>query len=131
MTPDNYFPTYSKSDSKSTSDTKSEDSLEDIFREARATAPSIVPFKKETEGKVRKKAAEELIPLSWTEQVTKPNVKVIEPSEPHTPPLRPVSFQLSLNLFSTTLWLPHVNYSTGSVRPLWNIVEVLGGGGGK
>ena len=79
-----------KSDSKS--ETKSEDSLEAIFREARATAPSVVPFKKETRGKVRKKAPEELIPLSWSEQVTKPNITVIEPSEPCTPPPRLVSY---------------------------------------
>ncbi|XP_071498485.1 uncharacterized protein [Diadema antillarum] len=67
-------------------DPPKKDSIEDIFREARAKAPAVVPLEKETEGKVRQKQAEDLIPLSWTEQIDKPNVKVLGLREPCSPP---------------------------------------------
>ncbi|XP_041475090.1 uncharacterized protein LOC121423720 isoform X2 [Lytechinus variegatus] len=74
---------------KNDPDTTKDQTVEDIFREARARAPSPVPFQKETEGKVRTRAAEDLVPLSWTEQVAKPNVKVMELIEASTPPAKP------------------------------------------
>lgn len=67
------------------SESSKEETVEDIFREAKAKAPVPVPFKKETEGQIRKRPAEDLVPLSWTEQVTKPNVKVIGIREPSSP----------------------------------------------
>lgn len=68
-----------------------DNSVEDIFREARAKAPNQVPFKKEREGKTRTRAAEDLVPLSWTDQVAKPNIKVLGLCEASSPPARAVS----------------------------------------